>query len=203
MQTPGVSTRRRSAGAWFLVTLTALLGTAGCGSSPPSRFYLLTPVPGTEMPEDSAISIRLAPLEMPRYLATPEIVVRQSPNQLELADFDRWAEPLADNFERVLMENLARLVPTERVTRVPWEGTGSFTHYVTVVVQRFDVEAGQAILDVSWGVSSGPTEEGTLHRARYTRESDGSRFPDHVDALSLALADLSEAIATEIRRDQQ
>ncbi|UCC31474.1 MAG: membrane integrity-associated transporter subunit PqiC [Phycisphaerales bacterium] len=43
-----------------------------------------------------------------------------SGHRLTLAEFDRWAEPLAFGFSRVLAENLSALLLTDRVLLFPW-----------------------------------------------------------------------------------
>lgn len=78
-----------------LVALT--LGTAlvagGCASQP-SRFYLLSAMPNTEMaspeaPGEKASTIAIGSVTIPRYLDRPQIVTRTSPYELRVAEFDR------------------------------------------------------------------------------------------------------------------
>ena len=59
-------------------------------------------------------------------------------NQLALGEFDRWAEPLQDNFARVLAENLARLIPTDQVLLHAWPRSATLDYQVTVDVLHFD-----------------------------------------------------------------
>ena len=88
--------------AWLLLHV-------GCiGSSPPSRFYLLSPLSSS----DSTIQVvkyetivAMSKIQLPIHLDRPQIVTRDGPNSLVLAEFDRWAEPLSDNFTRILIKN--------------------------------------------------------------------------------------------------
>ena len=70
------------------------------------------------------LCVHLAVVELPAYLSGPEIVTRSGESQVLRADFERWAEPLESAFARVLAWDLARLVPSERVFRAPWERPG-------------------------------------------------------------------------------
>ena len=94
-----------------LVTLGGLLlGLEACTSTP-SRFYVLSSLSASETIAATAATqgpvIGVGPITLPKYLDRPQIVTRAGSNQLALAEFDRWAEPLQDNVARVLAENLA------------------------------------------------------------------------------------------------
>ena len=72
---------------------------AGCASSPPARFYLLTPLQDTaSLPPqaDNArqLTLGIDAVTLPEYLDRTEIVRQASTNQLDLAEFLRWAEPI-------------------------------------------------------------------------------------------------------------
>jgi uncharacterized protein len=99
----------------------ALLGLSGClGSTPPTHFYLLPPLTSgdTASPASAGqreVTLAVGPVTVPPYLDRPQIVTRTSRAKLTLADFEQWAGPLADTTARVLSEDLALLIPTERV----------------------------------------------------------------------------------------
>ena len=71
----------------------------GCiGSSPPARFYLLSPLSSPE----STIQVTtyetilaMSKIQLPSHLDRPQIVTRDGPNSLVLAEFDRpdWHLP--------------------------------------------------------------------------------------------------------------
>ncbi len=111
--------------ALALLTLGVSLLVGGCASQP-SRFYLLSALPNTERwrLRERRVS-RARPLEsarstLPRYVDRPQIVTRTSPYELNLAEFDRWAESLDANFARVLADNLSFSFPPARVAVSPW-----------------------------------------------------------------------------------
>ena len=62
----------------------------------------------------------IGPIKFPGYLDRQEIVVRSAQNRLMFLSTDRWAEPLQENFSRVLSENLALLLDTDLIIIYPW-----------------------------------------------------------------------------------
>jgi hypothetical protein len=98
-----------------------LLAACATGTSAPSRFYVLAPLEAPEAepqlaPGERCLAIGIGPVEIPAYLDRPQIVTRLSNNELNLAEFDKWAEPLRDNLIRVLAENISSLLCTEPIT---------------------------------------------------------------------------------------
>ena len=81
-----------------------LLAPIGCvgKASAPTRFYMLKPIAGAPMnlkfaERDGFVIVGLAPIQVPAYLDRPQFVVRKTNKEYRLAEFDNWAEPLAEN----------------------------------------------------------------------------------------------------------
>src|SRR5262249_57455732 len=107
-----------------------MLGLTGCTAlaprPDPSRYFTLA---GLVQPEDTGTKepatgadafLGIGPIKFPGYLDRPELVTRSSPNRFEVAENDRWAEPLEENFVRVLTRNLAALMKSDRIVTYPW-----------------------------------------------------------------------------------
>lgn len=173
--------------------------TPSCGTTPPSRFYDLTPVEASEgTPSD--VCVHVAAIELPRYLDGPGIVTRRPPSELVRAEFERWAEPLEAAFSRVLTANVGRLVPTERAFRSIWERPAPVDLALTVSVQRFDVGQDGAVLEATWKLSRGMGEEAlAVRRTRYARPVEVGDYAAIPGALSALLGELGAEIAAEIR----
>jgi len=80
----------------LICSLTVL---GGCASTEPSRFYILHSLSGSEAETqiaaaENGVAIGIGPIELPEYLDRPQIVTRLSKNELQLAEFDQWVEPL-------------------------------------------------------------------------------------------------------------
>jgi hypothetical protein len=177
------------------------LGTlaAGCGSSPPSRFYTLS---GTATPPaaSSNLSVAVGPVTIPAAVDRPQMVVSTSANQVELDEFNRWASPLANNISRVVAVNLVALLGTPNVTLFPQMLAADADFRVAIEVQRFDSTPGEAaVLDAVWIVRR--AKDGKSDTGRTTvRETVQEKSIDAlVAAHSRAMARLSQAIAAAVR----
>ena len=66
---------------WLMLSLTL----AGCSTSPPSRFYLLTPGEAAlEGPALKDLVLGVGPVRLAAYLERPQIVARKSVNRLKV-----------------------------------------------------------------------------------------------------------------------
>ena len=188
----------------IVIGLSWVLLLTGCtifGSTEPSRFYLLTPLNHLDAgAEASDVSIRIVAVELPKHLDGPEIVTRLEGNQLLRAEYDRWGEPLSDSFANTLAKNLSLLIPTDRISRFPWEGPGPVDFHVSVAVLRFDSANGQAVLEARWNVTTSDLRDiVATRRSELTRSVNGEEYASIARAMSATVGDLSRLIADAIR----
>jgi uncharacterized protein len=188
-----------------VVPLGASLIVGGCASQP-SRFYLLSAVPNTEMASlemsgQQGPTIGVGPVTLPRYVDRPQIVTRTSPYELKVAEFDRWAEALDTNFTRVLAENLSILLPTARVVMSPWPRAIPIDYQVTVDVTHFLSQVGgDSLLIADWTLFKGEGQDAlTSGRSRFSASPGGQDYAAIVAAMSQTVASLSREIATAVR----
>ena len=183
----------------FLVALT------GCaGSSAPVRLYVLTPPPearvaplGPAVPGGLALGV--GPVRLPGLLDRPQIVTRRGADEIDAAEFHRWAEPLADSVPRILAENLAALWKTDRVAIFPWDPEQAVRYQVVVDVMRFDgAMGGDVVLDARWRILATHGKELAANRSLLTQPTGGAGYPAVVAAMSRALAALSREIAATL-----
>jgi uncharacterized protein len=191
--------------ALVVVPLGASLIVGGCASQP-SRFYLLSAVPNTEMASlemsgQQGPTIGVGPVTLPRYVDRPQIVTRTSPYELKVAEFDRWAEALDTNFTRVLAENLSILLPTARVVMSPWPRAIPIDYQVTVDVTHFLSQiGGDSLLIADWTLFKGEGQDAlTSGRSRFSASPGGQDYAAIVAAMSQTVASLSREIATAVR----
>jgi uncharacterized lipoprotein YmbA len=140
-------------------------------------------------------------VEISKYLDRPQIVTRESPNELKLAEYDKWAEPLGESLPRVLSENLSTLLSMEPVAVFPWRGSSSVDYRVEVVVTRLDGElGGDAVLEGHWSIiKESGNELMVTAKSRFTESTGGSGYEALVSAMSRVIAELSQQIAAEIK----
>jgi uncharacterized lipoprotein YmbA len=188
---------RRAAAALALCGLAAVA--AGCGSSPPSRFYTLSGTT-TAAAAPSNLSIAVGPVTIPGAVDRPQMVVTTGANQVELDEFNRWAAPLGNNISRVVAMNLVTLLGTPNVSLFPQMLSANTDFRVAIEVQRFDSTPGDsALLDAVWVVRR--TADGKSDTGRTTaREPVAEKSYDAlVAAHSRAVARLSQDIASAVR----
>ena len=179
----------------------ALVLFAGCASSPPSRFYVLTPeASGKQLANTSDLTLGVGPVRLVAYLERPQIVSRDSANQLRVEEFERWGGTLEGNITWVLAENLSRLLGTGAVVTYPWERVVETDYQIALDIRRFDPGSdGQVQLSVQWRViGKDGGELYAIERSEFSEPVAGSGFAAQVAAQSRVLARLSEAIAARI-----
>jgi len=170
----------------------------------PSRFYVLTTA--TDVPSDpplSNVSLGLGPVRLPDYLRRQEIVCRTGPTEIRPSPIDRWAGGLEGGVVRVLAENLARFVGTDRIAVYPSLEIVRADYMIEINVVRFDLDAqNTATLQARWQVrdtKSKAKEPSVSRETQSTHAATSSDMAAGVEALSLTLADLSRDIAAVVR----
>ncbi len=188
-----------------LILTALLIWMAGCASSSaPARLYVLTPRP--EDPADPpgagaacGPAFGVGPIRLPGMLDQTQIVTRRGTDEIDRAEFDRWAEPLADSVPRVLAENLAALWKTDCVAIFPWDSEQSVQYQLVVNVMRFDgAMGGDVVLDARWRVLATDGKELAVNRSVLTQPTGGTGYQAVVKAMSRALAALSREIAATL-----
>ena len=190
---------------WASLLLVFLL--AGCSSTPPTKFYKLSSLSSGQQENPAAllgtdIAIGVGPVDFPEFLDRPQIVTRKSQNQVEIAEFHRWASSLPGDFSRVLAKNISTLLPTDRVAVYPWDDTFSPTYQVKLNVEQFDGQLGERVfLRVIWSLVGQEGKKELVVRKTLIEEPVlTSDYEGLVAAQSNALATLSREIVEEIRK---
>lgn len=185
---------------FLLLTIILLIG---CGSTPVSHYYMLTPtvqLPITPKLTDAAL-IGVGPIRFPKYLDRPQIVTRSTNTEIYLAETDRWIEPLQENFTRVLAENLSRLLGTERISIEPSRNHDDVDYRVTAEILQFDAgENDEVVLLAYWSIQSrdGVSLTGIQKSEFRLSLSRSVLRADIVNKLSATIAELGREIAISL-----
>jgi uncharacterized protein len=195
----------------YSTILFAVMMVAGCSPLAPrpdhSKYYILTPISitGDPIAGDATnlagvpLVLGIGPIDFPEYLRRPQVVTRAAPNLIDLSAEGLWAEPLDKNFTRVLTENLAQLLNTQRMEKYPWSPRAHIDYQIVIDVQRFEkVAPDQTQLVARWII-----KDGVHDRDLYASESNASAPVEGGGtgasmALSSDLAKLSTDIASQI-----
>jgi uncharacterized protein len=171
-----------------LALMTALL-LVGCASGPPTNFYTLSDT-GTEVPAPAGVGrVIIAGVTIPGEIDRPEMVRRVGPNQLSVAESDRWAAPLEDTIRRVLTDDVGRRMPA---------AAAEPQRRVTVDIHEFYGDAScNVTLRAVWTLkptgAQGTTEE--IHVP-----SSGPCPTTLAATMSIALGQLSDRIIAGVAR---
>ncbi len=184
-----------------LTLLTLLL--IGCQgpTSPPTRFFLLTSLQAQEgktRPEarHQGLVVELEPVEIPQYLNRPEMVTRAGGNRLRLERLNQWAGDFKEDIGRVTMENLSRILGSERVVILPNRSEATPDFRLATSIIRFEPEeSGQVQLDARWSLFDG---RGTLLLTRHSRVATRSEQPDDFESLAGAMSQALEKLNREM-----
>ena len=127
-------------------------------------------------------------------------MTRVSQNRFQVAENDRWAEPLEGNFTRVLLEDLTALLPTAHFANYPWRLSERPEYQVAIDVLRFEPNAdGHVELVARWFVRATATKQtSTAKETRLSVAVKGRSTDAAVAALSSAVGDFSREVARAV-----
>lgn len=181
-------------------TFLLVLNLSACAPKTPSaKFYLLQPTiletSGKQVGISYPLTIGVGPVDIPAYLDRPQIIVAGQGAQVEMDEFNRWAEPLRDNITRVLTENLSHLQPDQHFLAFPWNRGLNLGYQVEVQILRFHVNAaGMVELIANWSISK-QGKALVLREFHSSKPVSGEGFEARAASQSAALGELSKALA--------
>jgi len=193
----------------FLKTLAFImlcLWPLGCATSPPTKFYLLSPLPAQSLETGDTqgqqpMTIRVDAVVIPGYLDRSEIVTRVSENEIRLADLHQWGESLRDNLTNMLALNLSRLLPAKRFAIFPFKCPSPVDYQLSVEIVRMDGSLyGDVHLTAQWSILQ--DKESNIMVTRKSRFK-ASKAPTDYGELVAAQSRLVEALSREIAKSIQ
>jgi len=190
----------------------------GCINTPLPDYYVLTPEPsqpgsglfGRDQGGDavnniplsglgqlSDLAVGVGPITIPETVNRQNIVTPRDSNQLEVAEFHRWSEPLRENISRVVITNLAGRLGVSKLYAYPWL-RAQIDHVARIDVLQMSGELGREVyLQVRWQILTGskPSELLDTRITEYRQAVKGGGYSSLVAAYSMAYASLSDDIA--------
>jgi hypothetical protein len=148
---------------------------------------------------DEVLTIGVGPVTLPDHLDHKGIVTHDQRYRVNLAEYDRWAEPLDHNITRVLSENLSILIPSDQVIAYPRGVSHSIDYTVRVSVITFASDPdGKVVLSAAWMIHDAAKAPVKLAKTRYSVPRRGDDVVALVEAMSQAIEQLSQDIASAI-----
>jgi uncharacterized lipoprotein YmbA len=162
------------------------------------KYYAL-PTVEQRAPDGAGPPVIVGPVRVPRLLDRAQLVHRAGPHRLEVDDHHRWGATLDAEVARAVAENLARLLPSDRVVVHPAEDPGRDALRVALDIERLDaVPGGETTLRCRWIVR----RDGEVVAVEATKAAAPlpSDDPDAiVAAYGRVVEALSRAVADRIR----
>ena len=180
-----------------------MLAVGGCGGrSAPTSFFILSAIDDTpeKVIKPADFNILVGPVTVARYLDRDQIVIRDRDTEVVLDEFNQWAEPLADNLKRVVVENLSILLGTSEIYDIDRHSSKAVDFQLSIDVHRFDIDSeGSALLMVFWSVIDDKQvnlkrEKRVLRRQVKQEDMPGA----YVSIQNDMVAELSTEIANEL-----
>ena len=132
---------------------------AACGSSPKTEFYVLNSDHGPVVKAANAgtgPSVGVWRVKLPELLDRSEIVTRDNPFKVKVADFSWWGGGLQVNMSRLIAVELSQLLQSNRVVVSPWPSYQKNDYQIVIRVVRFDGElGGEVVLNGLWSLLDG------------------------------------------------
>jgi uncharacterized lipoprotein YmbA len=177
----------------------------GSGTQQPTRNYVLNSLYSeTTQPQPVAdlsdIGVLVGPIRIAMYLDRTDVVVRNSQNEIKIADFSSWAGPLPENFSRVLAENLSLWLNTKKVAIFPGSKLPFYDYNVSMNVTRFDGRPGdQAQLRARWVIMDRKKKKMLFNEHTVLNQpTENDSIAALVSAQSRLVAEFSREIAEAI-----
>lgn len=196
--------------AWPLL-LTTLVTMAACSSSPPIRYYTLsaesTPSGAAAITRPARAPYAIDAVSIPDLLDRPQIVLRTSTNSVEMLDDDRWAAPLPDQLERVLVADLSKRLGPGVVIDPGLPTDSQARRRITVSILEFDPrKTGESSLEASWVISDAKSGSSVANsrvfRTHHVAITKGPNVIDIVGTMSGLVTETADDLAATIATDQ-
>lgn len=184
-----------------LLAVSLLAAAPGCsllGPAPdtaPTRYFVLNENEDlTRIADVPELKLGVGPIRFPEYLQRVALARRSEGNRIVYSERNRWAEPLAQNFQRVLADDLSLLLDTERIALFPWYQTEAPDRRISVEIRRFEVDPeGKLRLWARWTLRD--EERRRLRAGEFDEMRDA---PGNPDELVAAMSEMLGALATEM-----
>ena len=180
-----------------------LLLLAGClgGSSPPVRYYVLSPLPETAKNTDTdTLAVEISTIHLPQYLDRPHLVTRSGDNRLKILQSHQWGGNLRKDMMRTLAINLSQLLRTPNVTIAPHRSAARGDYRVSIEILKFEKDTDNHVrLTAQWQITSG-IERKMLASNMTTLGSDKPAAEDNYDEVVAMMSDEFGALAEAIAR---
>jgi uncharacterized lipoprotein YmbA len=177
---------------------------AGCLGGPtpePQYFTLSTPAGASAAPlaVRPQLGLVLGPVDLPRYLDRAELVTRSGAHALRVWNGVRWGGSLRTDVQRVVADDLSRLLGTPRIAVHPAEARFRVDYRVLLELLEFGSAPGHPVaLRARWTIAGGDGRAVAVGATQVEQPPASASWEDYVAAHGAALAVLTQELAERI-----
>jgi len=184
----------------WLSTAVITFALAACASSPPTLIALPAATgPEARQTPDTAATVRLRPVHVPDYLDGLAVVIGRDNHVLVVADRTEWAERPSQGVSRVLRDALSQRLGSSRVL-IAGDGRRADAT-LSVELLALDPARDALTLDAGWSFVCRATGQSQGGRTAVRVEMSAATPQGVAAATSVALSQLADALAAELRCD--
>lgn len=194
---------RRSAFQFSSVSLgflfAVLLG--GCASHPPPHYYTLKPVSVAEHLTGN-YSIGIQPVVMPSWLDQNKISWNDGDVNLVILEQDRWADPLSNTVNQIILRNFSRIYPDSFVSLGPWVRSATPDRVVTIRIMTLERASNELSTEIAITISDQKRKVFSNSFRIYRHPlADSSSAAEFAEALGTILGNVNMDIALQLNKD--
>lgn len=171
------------------------------GKSSPSHFYVLDSKAESVTNEHlKNLSMAVGPMTIPGYIDRPQIVTKTKSSELQLAEFDRWAEPMGDMMIRTLTGNIKAITGSHLIYSYPWPSRLNYAYQISAKIIKFENdENGDALLVVHWQLRDKKDDsKSKIIHSEFKSNAVDTSYSARVAALNDTLSQFAEKIVKHI-----
>ncbi|MDR1694614.1 MAG: PqiC family protein [Lactobacillaceae bacterium] len=182
-----------------LICFLLVLVTA-CVSSKPNRFYsLASNEPAGADVVTKKLLVGIDTVSVPGYLERPQIVTIKNNSELNLAEFDRWAEPISNALQRIIASNMSSVMKNAMVKPAS-VNRRSFNYIVSVEFNKLDGRFNDKVLLEAWWTVVDNNGRIVVNETSRYEAPLGDNYDELVEKQSELVSKLSVDIAKRIGR---
>jgi len=187
-----------------LAAIICAVALTACGHSPTVQFYSLHPAVANATGAPLDLALAIGPAQFPRALARSQIVTRAGGSRVNVDEYHVWSAPLEYEFLRVLGDNIASDIQSDRIAVYPKEAAFKVDYRVTLDVLQFDGVAGNSVtLRARWAIAPATGDAIAVGSFAQTEPAHAVTEADNYDALvsahSALIGDLGRLITAKLR----
>jgi uncharacterized protein len=180
---------------WAFAGLLGALGLGAC-SSPDPVLYTIAPVSGAAKAGGPKVVV-IERVVIANYLDRSQIVQSSEDYRVNLKSNDWWAESLTTMLRRVLQQELSQRLPQSAILSETGAVSASADATIDLDFHRLDEDkAGNVILQTQVSVSFKGSKTAVLRSFNFSVPSGAPGVTGEVTAISSAVAQLADGLAT-------